>query len=291
MTTLLNALAKQVGHSYPLKSGCGTLANTSLMRALDRRHGQDDWARVVGGPALVPSGDYVARAMKYVGDLDPKVSWVVDRVLRPGDLAIDIGANLGLVTLRMSERVGASGSVHAFEPQARLRSYVSRSLVETHRANVTLHGMALGPEPGKLLLTVPDDNAGAASLLPGDGASEEVPVETLDRMSTTFGPRSAAMMKIDVEGFETEVLKGGTRYLSERAPHVLLLEEHRPTAPALPESLQLLIDRGFTLYGLPKRLMRVALEPLARQAENTPHDYVALSARCPAEIKARLGAA
>lgn len=112
---------------YPFYSGAGRFANSALFRSLDTSGGPDAIVQVEGGKALVPAGDHVGRAMRFVGDLDPKVSWVVDRCLRPGYVALDIGANLGLVSLRMAARVGSSGQVHAFEPQPRLISYLEKT--------------------------------------------------------------------------------------------------------------------------------------------------------------------
>nr|WP_284438334.1 FkbM family methyltransferase [Thalassococcus arenae] len=229
--------------------------------------------------------------MKYVGDLDRKVSWVVDRCLRPGDTALDIGANLGLVTLRMADRVGSGGRVHAFEPQDRLRRYLLQSLTRNGLEHVVLHAVALAAEPGELVLHVPPDNAGAASLAGTEGAGQRVPVETLDRLAAAFGPTPATLVKIDVEGFEGEVLKGARTVLETTPPHVVLLEEHRPVSPHYPDSLRFLAERGYRLFGLPKTFLAVRLLALSDRPEHPMHDYVAISPGCPAHICRALGIA
>ena len=164
ISELINWLAKKIGHLYPFALGCATFGNLKLFRFLDHFHGKDDWAEVVGGLASVPSGDLVARAMKYVGDLDRRVSWVVDQTLSKGDTSLDIGANLGLITLRMASLVGPTGHVHAFEPQSRIRAYLSRSIEHNRLRQVSLHPYALGKKAGSHILNVPTDNAGAASI-------------------------------------------------------------------------------------------------------------------------------
>ncbi|MGH7293079.1 MAG: hypothetical protein ACREJT_17790, partial [Myxococcota bacterium] len=121
-------LLRALSRCYPLKSGLGTLASSRpFLRALDGEQGLH-WARLrCGAQILVPLDDFVGRALWFFGDLDPKLTWICERLLRPGDTVLDIGANLGLVSLIARERVGASGAVHAFEPQPELVELIGQS--------------------------------------------------------------------------------------------------------------------------------------------------------------------
>lgn len=91
---------------YPLKSGLGTIANSKVFKRLDGNPMGDIVAKSGRFDLVVPQDDYVGRSIKYFGDLDKKVTWVVCNVLEPGDTALDIGANLGLVSFQMLDRVG-----------------------------------------------------------------------------------------------------------------------------------------------------------------------------------------
>src|SRR5947209_12853453 len=100
MPTTRQWLTSRLMHWYPFLSGCGTAANSRAVRLAAGTGGGEAWARLRGGPELlVPLDDYVGRAAYYVGDLDGKVSEVIRRVVRPGDTALDVGANLGVVAL------------------------------------------------------------------------------------------------------------------------------------------------------------------------------------------------
>lgn len=77
--TLRERATAMMTRRYPLASGCGALAMSAPVRALAGTRQADLWAPVVGGEALVPIDDLVGRAMWFVGDLDPKVSWIVDQ--------------------------------------------------------------------------------------------------------------------------------------------------------------------------------------------------------------------
>ena len=278
---MMEHLIRRLGRLYPLKSGCGLLANGALGRWLDPPGGPDAEVALVGGRAVVPAGDYVGRAMRYMGDLDPKVSWVIDRVVRPGDIALDIGCNLGLVSLRLAARVGRNGLVHAFDPQPRMQEYFHRTLALNPGIPIVLHPIGLGTETGTLRLAIPRDNAGSASLR-SEAAEQpgmqlvDVPVRSLNDYADEIGLSKVDFIKMDVEGFEAQVIKGACGLLSRTRPRVILLEENAPDSETgLSPALQALLDMDYALYALPKRLFRVKLAPFAERAP--AHDYVAIS--------------
>ncbi|MEO9947644.1 MAG: FkbM family methyltransferase [Roseobacter sp.] len=261
------------------------------MKWMENSKAGDEWVRVVGGRALVPTNDYVGRSMKYFGDLDPKVSAIVDKCVSPGDVCLDIGANLGLVSLRMSDRVGPLGLVHAFEPQPRMQSYLKRTMDENGIKNIKLHGIALGEEKGTLPLSIPKSNAGSASFVEDRGSQAEkidVPVHRLTEFMKELGVGSVSFIKIDVEGFESLVIKGGMDFLREARPNAIILEEHKTIQNnILPECLQLLIGLGYDLYAMPKVYFRVRLE--AKIDSVLCHDYVAVSGAAPHGVRSKLG--
>lgn len=231
--------------------------------------------------------------MRFVGDLDPKVSWVVDRTLRAGDIALDIGSNLGLVSLRMAARVGPAGQVHAFDPQPRMQAYFRRTLDLNPDLPITLHPIGLGPESTTLELAIPPNNAGSASLStrfenrPGT-ETVQVPVEPLDSYAQTAGITQVKMIKMDVEGFEAQVLQGARAFLGQTRPAVILLEENNPDPnTGLSPALEILQALDYSLFTLPRALWSVRLAPLAERAP--AHDYVAVAADAPDAVRHALG--
>jgi FkbM family methyltransferase len=261
-------IVARITRLYPFLSGCGTLANHSLVNALAGQPKRDAWAKVEGGKILVSLDDYVGRAAFFVGDLDRKVSAIVDRFVQPGHTVLDIGANVGLVSLRLAKRVGALGIVHAFEPNPAVAQRLATALEASNVANVQLHQCALGCEEAILKLSVPDGNAGAASLLSGKGF--DVPVKRLDEFD--FGP--IGFIKMDVEGFEDKVLHGFSRTLSTTPPRTILFEQNDDSGGSIP----ILKDAGYRVFGIAKSLFKLRLVPVsAWQADF--HDYVAVYGR------------
>jgi len=75
---------------YPFKSGCGAVSNSTAIRFLAGNTDYSVWTSIQGGEALVPLNDLVGRSMFFTGDLDPKVSWVIDRYTKPGDTVLAV---------------------------------------------------------------------------------------------------------------------------------------------------------------------------------------------------------
>ena len=275
--------------AYPLVSGAGTLVNSKLFKTIFPPSDRTEWTRVEGGEILVALDDHVGRAIRYAGDLDPKVSWVIDRCVRPGDVTLDIAANCGLTALRMAARAGAAGRVHAFEPNPKLLEMLHRTLERNAEAPITLHPVALGDAPGELPLFAPAGNAGAASLVhvsrPDFARVGAVPVVTLSDYAEAQGIDRCDFIKIDVEGFEHNVLKGGLEFITTHRPRAILLEEFaRPGAEGLPPSLALLETLGYAVFAAPVRLFSVRLEKARELGARRAHDYVAVCKERGAEM-------
>jgi FkbM family methyltransferase len=299
MPTLRQSMVAGLVRSYPLFSGCGTLANHGLVRALAGSSSERAWARVAGGEVLAPLDDYVGRAAFYAGDLDRKITWICARIVRPGDTALDVGANIGLTTLALAARVGPTGRVHAFEPNPELVVLLERSLRHNRVTNARLHAVALGAAAGRLDLHVPPRNAGEGSLarnreVPGC-RRVSVPVRTLTEVMEEEGIGAVRLVKIDVEGFELQVLQGALPILAARPPAAILFELNERTAPEIRDEpvIRLLDDHGYGFFDVPRGLLRVRVARLDPRRSNTlrGHDLIASprGARYE-EIAAALGA-
>lgn len=145
--------------------------------------------------------------------------WLLDQFLGFSDgevLLFDVGANKGDWTLRALD-VAACGRariiVHAFEPCAKTRSSLIGRL--SARDSVKISGNALSSEEAQAYFYSNEDGAGTTSLSEESGSKRElVRVTTLDSFVAERGITHIGMVKIDTEGFDFEVLKGGERTLA-----------------------------------------------------------------------------
>jgi FkbM family methyltransferase len=227
--------------------------------------------------------DHVGRAIFYCGELDRKITWVCSRLVRPGDCVIDIGANLGLVTLTMAALVGATGQVHAFEPNPRMIAFLEDAIERNGLTNVKLHRVALGAREGELKLSIPPSNAGAASLVEArqteGGIDTIVPVRTLSSIMSGQDIGRVRLVKIDVEGFEPEVLAGATEFFSRQPADALLFELNDATdSLARHPTIVTLAELGYDFFSLPQRITRMRafrFNPQDSAGAPRSHDFVA----------------
>jgi FkbM family methyltransferase len=192
--------------------------------------------------------DRTQRTM-YLGLFEPSETRILRELLNPGDTFIDVGAHIGWFTTIASKGVGDSGQVFAFEPYTSNAAILKENLAYNDCTNVRLVQVALGSQPGTLTLARGGEDSGGVTAL--DWASDgrlEVPVTTLDEAAADVGP--ITLMKVDVEGWEAHVLRGGARTLA-RTKYVLI-ELNRPAlvkAKSSPEELfDLLRSAGFAKF-------------------------------------------
>lgn len=286
--TLVSKILRGFCSFYPLRSGLGTLANSNLFKSLDGNPNTESYVPSGTFKLMVPDDDYVGRSIKYFGDLDRKVTWVIRQVLRRGDTALDIGANLGLVSFKMLETVGKSGRVFAFEPQSRMVSFIERSIAENGVENLHLQQQGLASAPGVLKLSIPEGNAGAASFATSNAERvEEVAVTTLDAFTAEHEIDTVRLIKIDVEGFEAEVFAGGETFLKSVRPDVIIFEENR-VSEEVPASISTIQSFGYEVYALPKSWFSVRL--VAYDPQIAAHDFVAIHRDAPTKLRRKLGA-
>lgn len=183
----------------------------------------------------------------------------LERMIRPGDVVYDIGANLGLYARFMVQAFGASRVV-AFEPM--------RGNLGDLEANLRLGGvadrvrvfpMALADREGEELLQTDDVASGAAVLdrvTKGDACesrrnygmparTERVRVVPLDALVARESLPPPSVMKIDVEGAEGLVLRGAKETILRHRPR-LVIELHGPSTAR--EVIPLLEDWGYVMY-------------------------------------------
>jgi FkbM family methyltransferase len=192
--------------------------------------------RLPFGAWWISRGDDCGTGLRSGTFETPEAAFVY-RYLRPGMIVLDIGAHHGFYSLLASKRVGQSGRVHSFEPspreRRRLRFHIALNLCD----NVSIHPMALGGEETESdLYVVQGSQTGCNSLRPPEVMSETVAVRVrvakLDVWAQTNNIATIDFMKLDVEGAELEVLRGGESVLRcHPRPLVLCELENIRTLP------------------------------------------------------------
>ena len=200
----------------------------SLHEHLKNRFGDEKWvmAEVLDGKRIwLNLADRHVSMGGLVGTWEEPETRFMRDTLRPGQVVVDVGANIGWFSLVASECVGPTGRVHAFEPQARVFRYLARTVAENDLLGRVLpYEMALSDRWGTADLAWNPDSAnmGHAWLgqdAPAGGSLGSVRTGVLDDL---MGGAPVHFLKIDAEGAEALVLSGAREILKTQRPVVML---------------------------------------------------------------------
>lgn len=154
------------------------------------------------------------------------------RLCGKGELALDVGANIGAMTSLLSLAAGPEGHVISFEAHPGILAQLQENVTLWSRQNIELIHAAVSDRPGTLTLSETSGfgqnegtarivEAGAGALATADAAAHTVTAVSLDDL---IGARRVGLMKIDVEGHELHVLRGASRCLGEHSVRDIVFE-------------------------------------------------------------------
>ena len=163
---------------------------------------------------------WVSRSLGLYGEWSEYETSMFLNLLEQNDVVIDAGANIGAFTIPMAKKVGANGAVYAFEPQRFLSQTLSANVVLNELPNVYTMHMALGDHVGTLkipnIVYSKPGNFGAVDLKKKYASNTVLPLMTIDSLMLPC-PK---LIKIDVEGMEVGVLKGGRKTVQKCKPFI-----------------------------------------------------------------------
>jgi FkbM family methyltransferase len=202
---------------YPLIRGRHWIADRVLPQPSDLPEGALVTTR--HGAVLRVHRDAMYQQLYLFGEYEPLHTRLYSLLVRPGDTAFDVGANFGWYTTLFAKLVGAAGRVHAFEPVPPILR-LTRDALELNGLTdrVALNEVALGDRSGRFVVHtfagLPHGHASASDLGRADAVPHECSVTTLDEHLATHRLARVDFVKIDVEGFELEVVRGGAATLA-----------------------------------------------------------------------------
>lgn len=194
----------------------------------------------------------------YYGTHDPNELVLLERVVKSGQVFVDVGANMGLYSLFASRLVGETGTVLAVEPSAREYQRLLDHIALNRAHNIRARRVALAEREGTThLLVATEEDSGLNSLGPFglEGTHlervEEVPTKRLDTLVAEEGLPRVDVIKIDVEGAEMRVLQGAQHTLQTFRPLLIVELSDRTLRMQGATSSQVrsfLRDAGYRLY-------------------------------------------
>lgn len=247
-----------------------------LLEHLRRRYARRPAASVIAFDrdlALeVQLDEHMGSHLFWYGAYSRDILSLLDRLLGPGMTVLDVGANIGEITLAAGARVEPGGRVFAFEPAPSLATRLQANIARNRPLGIEVVPVALSDTAGRATLfdasaTFPDGSrhGGVVTLFPSercDVPAGETPVMTLDAFVEQRRLERLDLVKIDVEGAELAVLRGGLASLRRFQPWVIAEvqeETSRAAGYAQREILDLLAGIGYRFMTIGRRATLTAL--------------------------------
>src|SRR5262249_36182110 len=150
------------------------------------------------------------------GVYEPFETGLLQNQLRPGDVVVDVGANIGYYTLLFARCVGPRGRVFAFEPDQTNFDLLRRNVERNGYTNVTLVRKAVAAQSGKLRLYLCEDNKGDHRTYDSHDGRPSLEIDAVSLDDYFAGERgSIALIKMDIQGAEEGALRGMRRLLAD----------------------------------------------------------------------------
>lgn len=176
--------------------------------------------------AIYTSADnYIEWTILSTGTYEDEINKLIKISLKPGDVALDIGANIGLQSIRMSKSVGDTGKVFAFEPLIHLQEKFGNNAKLNRASNIILFPYALSNQENEADFSINKStwNQGTFSIGKNDNGSDiqHVIIKVADEIAEIASASRLDLIKIDVEGLEYQVLLGLKRTLEKHRPRII----------------------------------------------------------------------
>lgn len=198
---------------------------------------------------------YVRLVQNYRMDDDPDQG-MIQYLLKPGDHAIDLGANIGVYTRLLSNIAGPEGKIVSFEPVPGTFEILSHVCSSLGLSNVELKNMAVGSSIGSVSMRIPQENIYQASVVSsGTESAFSVALTTVDATTQSIDP---AFIKIDVEGHELEAIRGANQTLQRCKPSLLIEVSGTPDVEgsSAAELFSELSSLGYSAYWYDRQVVK-----------------------------------
>lgn len=189
---------------------------------------------------------------------ESNISYALNRI-EPGDICLDIGANVGYFSFKMASACGVHGKVYAFEPARNIFRSLSYNTKLNPSLPVEAYPMAIASQCAPLgYAPPPPDNSGNGRVI-HDKSSKcpyQVDAITLDSFIESKGLTKIKFLKADIEGSEMQMLRGAKNSLSAKLFTYIMVEFNEPLQKdvgfTLTDIVQEVTQYGYTLETTPE---------------------------------------
>lgn len=265
--------------SIRLKRIPGTIMAINLLRQFFAKGGDCVTVTDYDGDltATLCLNEHMQSQIFWYGYYSRDIVLLLDKILKPGMVAVDVGANIGEITMAAAHRVGSEGKVFAFEPMSSLYARLQEHIRANRMSQVTAVKCGLSDQAGSAQLfsasaTFHDgtEHKGLGTLYSSTARAtptEIIEIDTLDKYMERIDLAQVDLIKIDVEGAELPVLKGAGNTLLRFRPYLIIEIQHETSEQAGYKAVDILeylaqLDYRFYAIGRKAKLTALSAETL-----------------------------
>ncbi|MGB5156922.1 FkbM family methyltransferase [Desulfobacterium sp. N47] len=163
----------------------------------------------------VDSAETATSRVQMRGSIDPGMEWIIRRYVKKNTTAVDIGANLGLLSLVMADQAGDDGAVYSIEPNINLHQYIKTLFHLNSLNNINLVSCACSDKEGSARFAI--DSSDHTMSMISDSGEYEIKTLPLD-IILNGNNKPVSFIKIDVEGHEPSVMIGAKNTILKHKP-------------------------------------------------------------------------
>jgi FkbM family methyltransferase len=254
------AMKRYINADLPIWAKLGTrvgqLNGTPYQLELNMRHWHQRWTYI--------KGHYP----------EPHVTQLLSEVLKKDSVYIDIGANIGVHCVYAASFLASASQIWAIEPNPHSFSRLKANAELNQLSEMNLHQLALGNQNGTVRLENCDDENVGTTLRHNAAEGCETPIRKGDELFAAIPASAQGICKIDVEGFELEVLRGMQQFIHEHPQMSYVVEVTPEWLSSLGDSaeklFQVFLAEGFQAYEIVDGSDR--LLPLSKPIDKSQYD-------------------
>lgn len=188
---------------------------------------------------------YIGRALEKYGEYSEDEVELFRQICRPGDVVVEVGANIGAHTVALARLVGPGGHVYAFEPQRIIYYNLCANVSINSLENVHCFQQAAGASEG--FVVMPEQRYDQPGNYGGVSASKSGMGEQVRRvrLDNCIDVPQLRLLKIDVEGMESDVIRGAKKLITRHGPLIYVENDRREKSKEL---IELIRSLDYRLY-------------------------------------------
>lgn len=216
LKTLRNMRGTRAGKALAVKP-----IYKKLMKSYLRRNAYD----FEGFKLFLNPDDSIITDSLVSGDYETMELHLLEKLIRPGDVILDIGANIGLYSIYCAKATGAAGHVYCFEPEPVNFSFLKRNISLNKLSNITPSDTAVSSQEGEHTFYLNPLNKGDHRLHGDEAHTSTITVRTITIDGYLKGrTEKVDLIKMDIQGAEMQALLGMKEILSAAGGPCLLME-------------------------------------------------------------------